>query len=58
MDDYYLNEAVRRLDDFLADIDPSFRVTIEYGPGEGHCWVPHTPGDLLDEMAVVVGATP
>lgn len=58
MDDYYLNNAVHLLDDFLRERDPSFDARIEYGPGEGHCWIPHTPEALLQEIGARVGAAP
>ena len=58
MDDYYLNNAVHLLDDFLRERDPSFDVRIEYGSGEGHCWIPHTPEQLLREVGEQVGAAP
>ena len=58
MDDYYLNRAVHMFDDFLATASPSFKARIVYGAGEGHCWVPHTPSELLREMGTRVGAKP
>ena len=58
MDDYYLNDSVHLLDAFLRNRDPTFNAQIAYGPGEGHCWVPHTPGELLHEMGARVGAKP
>ena len=57
MDDYYLNDAVHLLDDFLRAVDPSFEARIVYGPGQGHCWVPHTERELLHEMGQRMGAT-
>src|SRR5215471_7962484 len=36
-DDYYLNNAVHLLDDFLKRANPSAEARITYGPGKGHC---------------------
>ena len=58
MDDYYLNDSVHLLDTFLRNRDPTFHARIAYGPGEGHCWVPHSPEELLKEMGARVGAEP
>ena len=58
MDDYYLNDSVHLLDTFLRKRDPTFNARIAYGPGEGHCWIPHSPGELLHEMGARVGAEP
>ncbi len=58
MDDYYLNDAVHLFDTFLRNRDPRFDARIVYGPGEGHCWVPHSPEELLKEMGARVGAEP
>jgi hypothetical protein len=41
MDTYYLNNAVRRLEDFLEKTkDPYYDGVVEYGDGEPHCWGP------------------
>ena len=58
MDDYYLDDSVHLFDAFLRNRDPTFEAQIEYGPGEGHCWVPHSAGLLLKEMGARVGAEP
>ena len=58
MDDYYLNDAVRLFDDFLREVDPSVDARIVYGPGEVHCWILHSPAELLREMGARVGAEP
>ena len=58
MDDYYLNGAVHLFDDFLRETDPTFDARVVYGPGEGHCWIPHSPEELLNEMGARVGAEP
>ena len=58
MDDYYLNEAVHLLDDFLRETDRSFKVRITYGGGQTHCWAPLTERELLNDMGRAMGATP
>ena len=57
MDDYYLNEAVHLLDDFLRETDPSFRARIAYGPGRGHCWRAAGERELLRQMGRRMRAT-
>jgi hypothetical protein len=43
MDTYYLNNAVRRLEDFLEKTnDPYYDGIVEYGDGEPHCWGPRS----------------
>ena len=49
-DDYYLDNAVRRLDAFLSTAEPAYEGTIRYGPRQGHCWVPLDDKELLREM--------
>ena len=36
-DNYYLNNAVHMLDEFLKKANPPADATIVYGPGRGHC---------------------
>ena len=57
-DDYYLNNAVRLLDEFLTEVDPAFDRRIVYGPGQGHCWVGLTESEILREMGERTGARP
>ena len=38
-DDYFLNNAVHRLDAFLSRAQPPYEGSITYGPGQGHCWM-------------------
>ena len=38
-DDYFLNNAVHRLDEFLSRAQPPYEGSITYGPGQGHCWM-------------------
>ena len=58
MDDYYLNDAVHLLDDFVRESGRSFNARITYGAGQGHCWIPLTERELLNEMGRAMGATP
>jgi len=50
-DDFFLNNAVHRLDDFLKTADPKFEGVIRYGPGQGHCWSPLDEPELMRQMA-------
>jgi putative esterase len=53
-DDYFLNNAVHLLDDFLSDAHPAFEGKITYGMGKNHFWRGLTPRQMLDEMAAQV----
>jgi hypothetical protein len=50
-DNYFLNNAVHMLDDFLAKTTPSIEAHIFYGPGKGHCWLGLSERQMIDEMA-------
>jgi Putative esterase len=54
-DNYFLEGAVHRLDAFLSKAQPPFEGSIEYGPGEGHCWSGISESELLRQMAQRVG---
>ena len=49
MDDYYLNNAVHLLDDFLQT-KPSIDALIAYGPDRGHCWTGISQNELMREI--------
>ncbi len=49
-DDYFLNNAVHLLDDFLSRADPPPGGYIRYGPGKGHTGMPLSTYELLKEM--------
>jgi hypothetical protein len=53
MDNYYLNEAVYYLDDFLRKtLNPRYTGRFEYGERAGHGWSPYrNSADLYREMA-------
>jgi photosystem II stability/assembly factor-like uncharacterized protein len=53
-DDYYLNNAVHLLDDFLKRANPPADARITYGPGRGHCWSSISEAQMMAEMAVAV----
>ncbi|HXG67666.1 MAG TPA: alpha/beta hydrolase-fold protein [Blastocatellia bacterium] len=53
-DDYFLNNAVHMLDDFLSKADPPYEGKIIYGPGKGHCWVGLSERQIMDEMAAAI----
>lgn len=55
-DDYFLNNAVHRLDAFLSRAEPKFEGSIRYGPGKGHCWSGSTEMELMHQMAERIGA--
>ena len=50
-DDYFLNNAVHLLDNFLSLAEPRFEGSIKYGRGEGHCWIGISPKAMMKEMA-------
>jgi hypothetical protein len=49
-DDYFLNNAVHRLDAFLSRAQPPYEGSISYGPGQGHCWLGLSQSQLMREM--------
>ena len=48
MDTFYLNNAVRLLEEFLVKADPPWDGSIVYGPRKPHCW--SGPLDLPDRL--------
>ncbi|HLJ86591.1 MAG TPA: hypothetical protein VKZ53_07190 [Candidatus Angelobacter sp.] len=57
MDNFYLNLAVYKLEDFLKKTNaPAYAGTFEYGrPMKGHGWSPMTSAELLRQMAGYLG---
>jgi hypothetical protein len=53
-DDYFLNNAVHLLDDFLAKAKPAHEGKITYGPRQGHGWRGLSNKRMLEEMAAAV----
>jgi hypothetical protein len=54
-DDFFLNEAVHRLDESLKAAGSPLGVSITYGPGQGHCWQGLSEAELLRRMAAACG---
>jgi hypothetical protein len=50
-DNYFLNNAVHLLDNFLSHADPPFEGHIAYGPGKGHGWSDVSEEEMLRQMA-------
>ncbi len=50
-DDYFLNNAVHRLDAFLRRAQPRFDGLIRYKPGQGHCWIGVSESEMMKQMA-------
>ena len=59
MDNYYLNLAVYKLEEYLRIADnPKSRAVIEYGrPMKPHGWQPFTNADLMRKMAARINET-
>jgi hypothetical protein len=55
-DDFFLNNAVHRLDDFLSRAQPPDEGSITYGPGQGHCWIGIAQSEMMKQMARRVAA--
>jgi hypothetical protein len=53
-DNYFLNNAVHLLYQFLSKADPPYEGKITYGPGKGHCWLSLSERQLIDEMAAAM----
>jgi len=50
-DDYFLNNAVHRLDAFLSHAKPAYEGSITYGPRQGHCWMGISDREMMERMA-------
>jgi hypothetical protein len=57
-DDFFLNNAVHRLDAFLTTADPPYEGTITYGAGEGHCWGGISEREMMEQMTGRIGLKP
>jgi hypothetical protein len=53
-DNYFLNNAVHMLDDFLSKTSPAAEAKIFYGPGKGHCWLGLTQREMINEMVAAI----
>jgi enterochelin esterase-like enzyme len=56
MDNYYLNLAVYRLEDFLRNAkDPYYDGSFQYGrPMKGHGWNPYTTSEMVKVMSAAI----
>jgi S-formylglutathione hydrolase FrmB len=54
-DDYFLNNGVHLLDDFLSHADPPYKGRIVYGPRRGHGWTDLSTAQQLKEMDAATG---
>src|SRR5262249_7972033 len=50
-DEYFLNNAVHLLDDFLRQADPPAEAQITYGPRQGHAWRGLSERQMMEQMA-------
>jgi hypothetical protein len=55
-DNFFLEQALRRLEAFLEAADPPFEGSIVYGAGEGHCWSGITELEMMQQMAEAVAS--
>jgi hypothetical protein len=53
-DDYFLNNAVHLLDDFLSKAQPAYEGKITYGPRGGHGFRVLSNRELVDDMAAAI----
>lgn len=53
-DNYFLNNAVHLLDEFLSKANPAAEAEIFYGAGQGHCWLGLTQRQMMEEMAAAI----
>ncbi|MFO0876624.1 MAG: alpha/beta hydrolase-fold protein [Gemmataceae bacterium] len=53
-DDYFLNNAVHLLDQFLSRARPASGASITYGPRRGHSWRGLTERDILVQMGAAM----
>jgi len=57
-DEYFLNNAVVRLQRFLEKAQPAYGGTIQFGWRGGHGWSPLAPGEMLKQMVARVEQAP
>jgi hypothetical protein len=50
-DDFFLNNAVHRLDEFLSRARPAYQGSIHYAAGQGHCWLGISEREMMRQMA-------
>jgi hypothetical protein len=54
-DQYFLNNAIHLLDNFLSKAQPPYEGSIAYGPGKGHGWSNLSLPEMLVEMSKAAG---
>jgi hypothetical protein len=54
-DNYFLNNGVHLLDEFLSHADPPYQGRIVYGPGKGHGWTDTSLAGMMKEMQAATG---
>src|SRR5207247_1508776 len=57
-DQYFLNNAVHLLGEFLLQAEPAFEGKIAFGPRQGHGWFYLTPREVLQEMKAATDRAP
>ncbi|MCA1623795.1 MAG: esterase [Acidobacteria bacterium] len=57
-DEFFLNNAVHLLDDFLSKAKPSYGGSIVYGQGKGHDWEYQSPREIMGEMMQALEKSP
>jgi hypothetical protein len=50
-DDYFLENAVHHLDDFLTEARPAYGGSVTFGAGKGHCWIAIPEREMMKQMA-------
>ncbi len=55
-DQYFLNNAMHLLNDFLSHAEPPFEGKIVFGPGKGHGWMYVNLREMLQEMQAATQA--
>jgi S-formylglutathione hydrolase FrmB len=53
-DDYFLNNAVHLLEEFLRRTDPPADAHVQFGPGKRHGWMPQSELELMQEMSAAI----
>ncbi len=53
-DDYFLNNAVHLLDEFLHEAKPAYEGKITYGLGKGHDWQGLSEKQMMEEMMAAI----
>ncbi len=56
-DQYFLNNAVHLLGEFLSNAEPPYEGSITYGMGKGHGWSNLSPGETLKAMKAATEQT-